>query len=195
MDIRKSFFDKAAAKWDQNVPDYRASPFFRRWLASQNLCGVCMEIGCGTGRAIPQLTEKLKSGSVLIGMDYSHTMLRHAHGSAGAGRQWLVEGDARNMPFPSAQFDHVLILNTFPHLKPFDAVLAEIYRILKPHGRCQIVHFASRSHINEVHTALPEVSGDLLPAVSELSVMAERLGFQPDISEDAPDYYWFSIVK
>jgi SAM-dependent methyltransferase len=50
------------------------------------------------------------------------------------GNVQLKKADARQMPFPDAQFDLVTSTSVFEHVQNLDTALGEMYRVLKPGG-------------------------------------------------------------
>ena len=87
-----------------------------------------------------------KSSAQILGVDFSHAMLRRAAAKSspvaqnGASPRW-IEADALSLPFPSAQFDLVTSAFGFRNLADYDAGLREIVRLLRPGGECGILDF------------------------------------------------------
>ena len=87
--------------------------------------GRCLDLGCGTGVAIPQLT---RLGWTVVGVDVSEEMLSRA-------RAYGVElhrapGDA--LPFDDASFDAAVSIWTHTDVDDFSAILCEAARVLRP---------------------------------------------------------------
>jgi ubiquinone/menaquinone biosynthesis C-methylase UbiE len=97
-----------------------------------------LELGCGPGFYSRQLAGIFGQLRV-VGVDRSERQLRRARYLAATGRLGnclFVKGDARALPMADASFDAVLISRLFIILPERDRVLAEMYRVLKPGGRC-----------------------------------------------------------
>ncbi|MEA2635277.1 MAG: hypothetical protein QOH92_2044 [Chloroflexota bacterium] len=94
--------------------------------------GRCLDLGCGTGIAIPDLVN---SGWTVIGVDISADQLRVAREQAGHLAADLVEADAANLPFPSTSFDAVASLFTHTDFDDPGRAFAEVYRVLRPGGK------------------------------------------------------------
>jgi len=82
-----------------------------------------------------------KSAANILGVDFSHAMLRRAYAkSAGKSLRW-IEADALNLPFPDGQFDLITAAFGFRNLADYDGGLREIARLLRPNGECGILDF------------------------------------------------------
>lgn len=190
---RRAFFDAMAAWWDDTVPPYEECPFLAEWLHGLALADGhrVLEIGCGTGRLLPYYQGE-RGDRLVAAVDVSALMLARSRErclQAGLPAR-LAQAEAGRLPFPDGTFTHVLIANTFPHLKPFDGVLAECRRVLATGGQVSIVHFASRQHINEVHLDHGgAVAADLLPSAIELAGLLRGLDFSVQTAEDASTHY------
>src|SRR5829696_9478208 len=67
--------------------------------------GTCLDLGCGTGIAIPGLLER---GWQVVGVDLSGDQLRVARQRADAPGAVLVAADVAALPFADGCFDAVL---------------------------------------------------------------------------------------
>jgi len=95
----------------------------RRMLGSDR--GRCLDIGCGTGVAIPELT---RLGWTVVGVDVSDEMLSRAR--AFGAELHLAAGDA--LPFDDASFDAAVSIWTHTDVEDFRAILDEAARVLRP---------------------------------------------------------------
>ena len=89
--------------------------------------GRCLDLGCGTGVAIPAL-ERL--GWNVVGVDVSAKMLERAR-AYGAE---LVQASGAKLPFDDASFDAVVSIWTHTDADDFPAVVREAARVLTPNG-------------------------------------------------------------
>jgi SAM-dependent methyltransferase len=92
--------------------------------------GRCLDLGCGTGRAIPLLQE---AGWTVVGTDVSADQLDVARHNVGVAT--LVRADGHELPFADAEFDAVVSLFTHTDFDDLAAAFAEAGRVLKPGGR------------------------------------------------------------
>lgn len=134
--------------------------------------GRVLEIGCGTGfvlealkRALPKATI---AGSELHSRGLKHARLRHQHGLE------LLQMDARQSGLSGA-LDLVGAFDVLEHIPEDEAVLAEIYRMLRPGGR--LIATVPQ------HPALWSQSDDVAHhqrryKIGELSTKAKAAGFR-----------------
>jgi len=137
----KSYRQIGAHDWRRSGYDTFSydSPFFRQWVASQLAPGRAeiLSIGCGSGELEHHLTELRHA---VVGLDLSHQMLKRA---ARNGLDLLVQADARLLPFGSAQFDLVMIIESIGYLM-LDEVFQQARRVLRKRGRLLIATYAAR---------------------------------------------------
>lgn len=100
-----------------------------------------LDIGCGTA----DLSLECSRVGPVIGCDFSHPMLRlgmkkvnRAHYPHSVN---LLEGDALVLPFPDASFDAVVSAFVLRNLADIPRGLAEMRRVLRPHGIVAILDF------------------------------------------------------
>jgi SAM-dependent methyltransferase len=98
--------------------------------------GVCLDLGCGTGVAIPEL---LGRGWRVVGVDLSGDQLRLARQRAGAPGASLVAADATALPFADSSFDAVASLLTHTDFDRPAAAFAEAARVLRRGGHLSYV--------------------------------------------------------
>ena len=111
-----------------------------------------LDLCCGQGRHVLELARR--GFRNLCGVDRSHYLI--SRGKRNAGQQGLEvslrEGDARKLRFPDDRFEFVYLAgNSFGYFESVDddvAVLAEIRRILGPHGRI-LVDFTDGDFLRE----------------------------------------------
>jgi SAM-dependent methyltransferase len=86
--------------------------------------GRCLDVGCGTGVAIPELT---RLGWSVVGVDVSEAMLARAraHGAE------LHRVSAESLPFDDASFDGAVALWLHTDVDDFPAIVREAARVLR----------------------------------------------------------------
>ncbi len=94
----------------------------QRFLGSGR--GRCLDLGCGTGVAIPELT---RLGWTVVGVDVSQAMLARArtHGVE------LHKAAGEALPFDDASFDSAVSIWTHTDVEHFPSILREAARVLR----------------------------------------------------------------
>jgi SAM-dependent methyltransferase len=98
--------------------------------------GTCLDLGCGTGIAIPGLLER---GWRVVGVELSGDQLRIARQRADPPGAVLVAADASALPFADSSFDAVVSVLTHTDLDDPEAAFAEAARVLRTGGRLSYV--------------------------------------------------------
>lgn len=93
-----------------------------------------LDVACGTG--VVAITAS-RLGADVYGLDLSPVLLTQAKENAQIAQMSIefLEGDVENLPYPDATFD--VVLSQFGHMfapRP-EVTIAEMLRVLKPHGR------------------------------------------------------------
>ena len=96
-----------------------------------------LEVGCGLGNLWQDNLDRLPPEWDILLSDFSAGMLVQTQCNLSAWRQRFRYAllDVQAAPFADAQFDLVIANHTFHHVPDRPKALAEIQRILKPHGR------------------------------------------------------------
>ncbi len=100
-----------------------------------------LDLGGGTGR----VAQFLPAQQVVVA-DLSHPMLRYARRKPGLQP---VVANAAQLPFATAHFDRVLIVDALHHIVERELALHEAWRVLRPGGRLvveepDITHWVGR---------------------------------------------------
>jgi SAM-dependent methyltransferase len=90
----------------------------------------CVEIGCGEGRVARDLAAR---GHRVIGLDTSHTLLRHARDADDRGQYALADSAA--LPLGDREFDLAIAYNSLQVVRDMPATVLEIARVLDRGGR------------------------------------------------------------
>jgi arsenite methyltransferase len=111
------------------------------WPEGQPSAGTqLIELGCGPGFYSCRLAERFSDISV-IGVDRSESQLQWARERAsglGLNNCRFRRIDALELSYADAEFDIVLASRLFTILPEQNRAVAEMYRVLKPGGRCFI---------------------------------------------------------
>jgi cyclopropane-fatty-acyl-phospholipid synthase len=95
-----------------------------------------LELGCGWGSLSLYLAERFPH-SRITGVSNSRTQKEYIDGEAkrrGLGNLQIITCDMNAFDLPGAQFDRVVSVEMFEHMKNYQRLLANVARWLKPHG-------------------------------------------------------------
>ncbi len=95
-----------------------------------------LDIGCGTGSACREAAKIISHGSI-VGMDPTPTMIRIAKEQTSHSIQNIefITGYAENLPSENESKTICTAINSLHHWADYKKGLAEIIRVLEPHGR------------------------------------------------------------
>ncbi len=168
-----------------------------------------LDIGAATGR-YPTLFAQ--QGIHAFGVDLEPMAVEFARQkSNGAPNPEFFQGDARELPFESTQFDLITcMMGTAAHFprQDFPTVMAEIHRCLIPGGFCVISTWdiecphltylsiysheqkelmrqnaISRAEVSEIATA----QGFVVKEIRGVGLLPESLGYELDLQQDSPE--------
>jgi cyclopropane-fatty-acyl-phospholipid synthase len=95
-----------------------------------------LELGCGWGSLSLYLAERFPH-SRITGVSNSRTQKEYIDGEAarrGLGNLQIITCDMNAFDLPGAQFDRVVSVEMFEHMKNYQRLLANVARWLKPDG-------------------------------------------------------------
>src|SRR5512147_729932 len=103
-----------------------------------------LDLGCGTGWATRLLARLVADGPAgfgqVIGLDVSDEMIRRAREqSQEFDNVMYVWGPADKIPWEENYFDKMLSVESFYYYPDQDRALAELFRVMAPHGRLFIL--------------------------------------------------------
>jgi ubiquinone/menaquinone biosynthesis C-methylase UbiE len=149
-----------------------------------------LDAGCGSGRLIPLICDKIGPNGSLVELDFAAGMLDIGRHKPNGGNVTFILGDAHAMPLPSKDFDKVIALALLPHLDDKAAALREFYRVLKSGGLLVIAHQMGREALDRLHGQSSDpVRRDLLPKKPILKSLLAEAGFSGVEILDEPDQY------
>jgi demethylmenaquinone methyltransferase / 2-methoxy-6-polyprenyl-1,4-benzoquinol methylase len=137
-------FDRIAGRYDllNRVISFHLDTYWRRKAIEAALRGGerrMLDVGTGTGDLALAGAAKIDAKGLVIGLDFSHEMLRLALDKAapsGAGASIsFVQGTALAAPFPDASFDVIVSGFVLRNLTDLALFFREAYRLLKSGGR------------------------------------------------------------
>ncbi len=101
-----------------------------------------LDVGCGTGRHLVQLRDRLGIG---VGVDYEHAYIVEAHRAAGVGRLHFVTGDATRLPIRTRFDVAICMTNTWGTMSDKKGVLDEMRRCAPNRGTRLLSVYAEAS--------------------------------------------------
>jgi ubiquinone/menaquinone biosynthesis C-methylase UbiE len=140
-----------AATWDtkfgDDLPAYAAAIA----AAPVPVGGVAIDVGCGTGRALPALREAVGPSGTVLGLDLTEEMLDAARALGRAKHAGLVVADACRPPLTSATVDLVFAAGLIGHVPEVDPVLLELGRVTRSGGSLVLFHPSGRAALAARH--------------------------------------------
>lgn len=129
----RRYWDRQARSYDRQLAHVERRLFAgtREWVCGQAV-GDVLEVAVGTGLNLAHYPR----GVQLTGVDWSPSMLAVARRRAEelGRRADLQRGDARALRFPDGSFDTVVCTFSLCAIQDERAALAEMARVLRPHG-------------------------------------------------------------
>ncbi len=179
----RAFFSARAATWDAKFGD--DLPAYAAAIAQARIPehSVVMDVGCGTGRALPALRRAVGPRGAVIAVDLTPEMLHHARTMGRPAYATLILADARHLPFASASADAVLAAGLVMHLPDPEAGLRQLARITRPGGLLILFHPSGRAALAARHGRTLEPDEPL--AAVPLQRLTQNTGWRLTTYDDA----------
>ncbi|MEX5708212.1 methyltransferase domain-containing protein [Parafrankia sp. FMc6] len=180
----RAFFAVRAATWDTRFGD--DTPAYTAAVAELGLPtgATILDVGCGTGRALPVLRAAVGPAGTVLGLDVTPEMLAVAREHGRAGHADLLLGDARRLPVRTGAVDAVFAAGLVTHLPDLPAGLAELARVSRPGGRLAIFHPSGRAALAARHGRVLRPDEPL--AADRLGPLLAGSGWRLDGYDDPP---------
>ena len=159
---------------------------------------VC-DIGCGGGRTVARLAERVAPGGTVLGVDISEKCVavstRCNKAAIKAGRVAIRKGSVACLPCRDDTFDRVTAVETHYFWPDLPANLCEVRRALRPGGqfvligeiyRCDKFEARNRQWLEMV--PMPYHSA------GELRALLDGAGFDPVAVHEETDHGWICCV-
>jgi SAM-dependent methyltransferase len=188
----RAFFACRAASWDSRFGD--DLPAYCEAVAEAGIrrSGIVIDVGCGTGRALPPLREAVGPAGTVIALDVTPEMLdvaRPAVQLAGAG---MVIADARALPFADGSADAIFAAGLVNHLPDTNEGLRELARVTSPGGLLVLFHPSGRAALAARHGHALSVDEPLSAGPLRRSTAAT--GWELTAYDDAP-HRFFAVAQ
>ena len=144
-------FDRISHRYDllNRLLSLRRDVAWRKLLCRYLPSGAELEIldlACGTADVMLTLKERSQRVKTVVGLDLSRGMLSIGKGKIDhkghSTNLAVVEGNAKDLPFPDRSFDAATIAFGIRNLAQLETSLAEIRRVLRPKGRFIVLEFS-----------------------------------------------------
>ena len=181
----RAFFAERAAVWEDRFPD--DGPAFAAAAAELDLApgATALDVGCGTGRAVAVLRERVGPDGAVVGVDLTPEMLAAAHAKGPPGA--LVLADVDRLPLATGRVDAVLAAGLLTHVPDPTATLRELRRVTRPGGTLAVFHPIGRAALAARH-GRPLRPGELLDP-SVLTGRLDTTGWATRRIDDGADRY------
>jgi SAM-dependent methyltransferase len=188
LQATRAFFGPRAAGWDARF--FNDAPQYARAVDDLRLRpGMCvLDLGCGTGRALPPLRAAVGPSGQVVGLDATYEMLAEARRHGRGALATLLLGDALRLPFPSACADAIFAGGLLPHLEEPERALAEMARVTRPSGKLAVFHPVGRVALAARHGGVP--SNNDVVAPSRLAKLCRATGWELEWLDDAEERYF-----
>ena len=131
IEIQQRYYAETANQYDSMHLDKNDEHFFALsfMVGAIDYLGIhsILDIGSGTGRAV-QYLKNLRQDLRVVGVEPVRE-LREIGYSKGLSEDELIDGDATNLNFQSADFDLVCEFGVLHHIKKPDLAVAEMLRV------------------------------------------------------------------
>jgi SAM-dependent methyltransferase len=189
----QAFFGCRAGTWDTKFGD--DMPAYAAAVTESGIPegGVVVDVGCGTGRAVPVLRASAGSTGKIVALDLTPEMLRQAGPRCAAAGARLVLGDARRLPLADAAADGVFAAGLVNHLPDAEAGFRELARITRPGGRLVLFHPSGRAALAARHGRTLRLDEPL--AGEPLRRLTTVSGWRLIAYDDAPERFYALAVR
>ncbi|GFZ29753.1 methyltransferase [Clostridium zeae] len=159
---------------------------------------VILDVGCGGGKTVNRLAEKVESGKV-YGMDYSDDCVKW---SIGLNRKYIDEnkveifqGTVESIPFKNEKFDLITAIETVYFWPDIKDSFKEIKRILKIGGTFVIINEMYRSDkFKDRNEKFEELGSMNIFSSNELEILLKDVGFEKIETDLIEDKNWLRCM-
>lgn len=194
IESHRMYFNQLASAWNIQVPE---EPRLKSLLLRFGIAPGewVLDLGAGTGRTSKWISQMVGDQGKVFVLDFAEAMLKEAKAIHLSNGYWIC-GDVHLLPFREASVDKIVCFSAFPHFSKKEKAIGEMYRILKPKGKCLILHTLSHDRLNAFHASLDApVREDFLPSIETAKELFSRAGFGIEWSEESVDLYWLECIR
>ncbi len=189
----RAFFAARAASWDTKFGD--DLPAYTAAIAQAGIPrgGTVVDVGCGTGRALPALRKAVGPRGTVVAIDITPEMLREAGCTGRAADAVLLIADARRLPLADTSADALFAAGLVNHLPDTEAGLRELARVTRPGGLLVLFHPSGRAALAARHGCT--LSPDEPLAAMPLRRLTRATGWELTSYDDAADRFFALAVR
>jgi SAM-dependent methyltransferase len=193
VDRTREFFGARAGRWETTFPD--DGPLFEAAIGelAPPAGGAVLDVGCGSGRALPLLRAAVGSTGRVVGLDVTPEMLAEADRRGRRTAALLVLGDAQALPFADGTFHACLAAGLISHLADPLLGLRELARVSRPGARLALFHPVGRAALAARHGR--SLDPDDLRAEPRIRAALAEAGWVCESVDDGEDRYLVLAVQ
>ncbi|WKZ20188.1 MAG: methyltransferase domain-containing protein [Candidatus Jettenia sp. CY-1] len=195
---KEIFFDNVASNWDKSSASAEELSRINEVIGYLGLKEgeTVLDAGCGTGRLIPFLHNKVGKNGHVYGIDFSQEMLRIAKQKYPNENISFIKADITQIPLPSESIDRIICFCTFPHIDNKMLALTEFFRVLKSSGILVICNLMGSKELNTLHRKIGgAIANDVSPDVREMKQLFLESNFIPLELQDFQTLYFMMANK
>ncbi|MFI9052079.1 methyltransferase domain-containing protein [Streptomyces sp. NPDC053427] len=189
----RTFFAPRADAWEMrfaaDAPRYAAAVARMRLRPGQT----ALDLGCGTGRALPALRAGVGDDGAVLGVDVTEAMLAAAARAGRIGPARLLLADCHRLPLAPGKVDGIFTAGLLDHLPDPPAALHEWARVTAPGGTLLLFHPSGRVERAARHGR--PLSPDDPLAEPNLRPALHHAGWALDEYDDAGEYFLARAVR
>lgn len=187
-----AYFNQLAASWDEirELNETKLKMLVEMLGIGQE--EAVLDLGSGTGVLLPYLSPLAKT---VTAVDFASEMLAQAQKKFVAlSNVSYVVADIL-VYAPEMQFDKIVCLNFYPHIKDKGLFVKRVQSWLKPGGEIIIVHDISRQKVNAIHSTSKQVENDKLKPAEIEEVPFLEAGFTCMKVIENEEFYFLQLKK
>ncbi|XP_011878407.1 PREDICTED: NADH dehydrogenase [ubiquinone] 1 alpha subcomplex assembly factor 5-like [Vollenhovia emeryi] len=156
----------------------------------KDVCGKCMDIGCGPGDVTKELLlPNLGSNAQIIGTDISESMIKYANKRFKDKKRLQFEVlDIQTKHLPQkyiSQFDHIFSSHTLHWCNDIQQAFKNIYQMLQPNGTVLLYIIASHDIYEVLRMLVQDIrfASYVLDSMKNISPFQESTNARKDLKE------------
>ena len=183
----RAFFTRRAATWEERFAD--DGPRYAAAVDRMELRpgARVLDLGCGTGRALPALRAHVGDAGLVLGIDLTPAMLAAALREGRDKDGHMLLADACRLPLPAAALDAVFSAGLINHVPDPATALREWARVTAPDGTLLLYHPSGRAERAARHGRTLDPDDPL--AERNLRPALRTAGWDLSRYEDAPHHF------